>query len=104
MYICRTVPTGHVRRVPCHLPGMSKTQAVLWAPTFALQCCGRPQLPYQATTVKPPVCLWASTVLWVLSFAIHGDYGKTSRMHLTSIVLWALTNHLVPDGVGNKTK
>ena len=127
MYTCRTVPTGHVRRVPYHLPGMSKTQAGLWAPMCALQCCGRPQLPYQANTVKPPTCLWTSTVLWASAFTVSGEYGKTptclwvstvwqaptsaipeeddatSHVHLTLTVLWIPTIIIVPDDVGNKT-
>ena len=31
-----------------------RTQAVLWTPTFSLQCCGRHQLPYQTNTVRLP--------------------------------------------------
>ena len=55
-----------------------RAPAVLWASTFALQCCGRPQLPYQANMVKHPTFLWASTVLWAPAFTIPGEHGKTS--------------------------
>ena len=46
--------------------------------------------------VKTPTCLWASTVLWVSSFAIHSEYGKTSHMRLTQTMLWAPTIILYP--------
>ena len=64
-------PSRHVR-----------TQAVLWALTFALQCCGRHQFPYQVNTVKPRTCLWASTMLWAPIFAVRGEHSKTPYMRL----------------------
>ena len=104
LYTCRTVPTGYIR-----------TQAVLWAPTFALQCCGRHQLPYQTNTVrlpphasrhqqccrrrhlpyqanmvKPHACLSASTVWRAPTSAILEEDDATSHMHLILTVLWAL--------------
>ena len=90
LYTYKAVPTGHVGRVPCNLPGMSEPK----------QCCGRRhlpysvvgalKLPYQANTVNPPMCLWASTVWQAPISAIPEEDDATSHMHLTSTVLWAL--------------
>ena len=98
-----------------------RTQAVLWAPIFALQCCGRHQLsyqtntvrlpphasrhqqccgrrhlPYQANIVKPPTYLWASTVWQAPTSAIPEEDDATSHMHLTTTVLWEPTIILYP--------
>ena len=103
-------------------------QAVLWAPTFALQCCGRHQLPYQTNTVrlpphasghqqcygrrhlpyqanmvKPPTCLWASTVWQAPTSAIPEEDDATSHVHLIINSIVDAYHHLVPTGVGSKT-
>ena len=57
LYTYRTVPIGHVRRVPCNLPGMSEPKQCCGRRHFFLQCYGRHQSPYQANTVRPPTCL-----------------------------------------------
>ena len=83
LHTYRTVPTGHVRRVPCNLPGMSEPKQCYGRRSFTLQYYGRHQFPYQANAVIFSTCLWASTVLWAPSFAIHDEYGKISHMRLT---------------------
>ena len=110
-------PSKHVR-----------TPTVLRAPTFTLQCCGRHQLPYQTNTVRPPhTCLWASAVLRAPAFTIPGEHGKSPYVplginsmtgtdvchtrrrrrnlpHASDInSVRGTYNHLVPNGVGNKT-
>ena len=51
--------------------------------------------------VKTPLPL-ALIVLWAPSFAIYGEYGKTSHMRLTQNSIVGAYHHLEPDGVGNK--
>ena len=91
---------------------------VLWAPSTPI-----PDKHGKAL----PTCLWTSTVLWAPAFTIPGEHGKTPYIPLSinsmagtdvchirrrrcnlprasdiNSVMGAY-NHLVPDGVGNKT-
>ena len=49
----KSKPTAAAKREPKQCCGRRR---------FALQCYGHHQFPYQANTVKPPTCLWASTI------------------------------------------
>ena len=33
-------------------------------------------------TVRPPTCLWASTVLWASAFTVSSEHGKIPHMSL----------------------
>ena len=78
---------------PSNVVGADVCPTVLWAPS----------IPIPGEHGKSPTCLWASTVLWALSFAIHGECGRNlpHASDINSVV--GAYNHLVPDGVGNKT-
>ena len=56
LYTCRTVPIGHIRRVPCNLLGMSEPK----------QYCGHRYLPYSV----------------VGAIKYHDKHGKTPHMPL----------------------
>ena len=79
-------------------------------------------------TIRPPTCLWASTVLWAPAFTVSSEHGETPHMPL-GIKQYSRYQHLpypkqddvtsniqltsnsvvgayhppVPAGVGNKT-
>ena len=78
---------------PSSVVGADICPTVLWAPsTPILDKRGK----------APPTCLYTSTVLWVPSSTIHGEYGKTSHMHLTTTMLWAPTIILYPTAWATK--
>ena len=54
LHTCRTVTDRTDQKGALQPSRHARTQAVLWAPTFALQCCGRHQLPYPTNTVRLP--------------------------------------------------
>ena len=46
LHTCRTVTDRTCQEGALQPSRHARTQAVLWAPIFSLQCCGRHQLPY----------------------------------------------------------
>ena len=101
---CRTVPKQCCRRQHFPLQCCRRHQLPYRTNTIRLpphasghqQCCGRQHLPYQANMVKPPTCLWVSTVWQAPTSAIPEEEDATSHIHLTLTVLWAPTIILYP--------
>ena len=54
LHTCRIVTDRTCQEGALQPSRQARIQAVLWAPTFALQCCGRYQLPYQTNMVRLP--------------------------------------------------
>ena len=103
LYTCRTVTDRTCQKGALQPSGHARTQAVLWVPTFALQCCGRHQLPYQKNTVRlPHMSLGINSVAGI--DICHTERRRRNLPHASdnnSVV--GAYHHLVPDGMGNKT-
>ena len=100
------------------------TNSVVGADIFLYSIVGS----INSHTVRPPTCLWASTVLWAPAFTVLSEHGETPHMplginsicrcrhmkypkqddvtfhaHLTSNSVVDAYHHLVPIDVSNKT-
>ena len=125
--IPRTVPYTPAGQYPATFLACQNSSSVVGADIFPTVSWA-PSTPIPDKHGKaPPTCHWASIVLWAPTCTIPGEHGKTPYIPLgiNSMVgtyvchtrrrqrnlphasdinsVMGAYNHLVPDGVGNKT-
>ena len=71
--ILGTIPCTPIEIVFCNLPDKN---SVVGADIFLYSIVGA----INSHTVKPPICLLASTVLWAPAFTVPDEHGKTPCM------------------------
>ena len=80
----------------------SRHVIVLWAPTFALQCCGRPQTPNPDEHGKTP-CMPLGINSVVGADVCHTRRRQHNLPRVSDIQQYCAAYHLVPIDVGSKT-
>ena len=78
-----TIPCGTV------LYNRPATNSIVGADSYIYNIVGAGQ---NTRVVRPPMCLWASTVLWAMESTIPGEYGKAMPPVGETIFLQVLTS------------